>query len=97
MKKKLRLAGAAEDAIDLLLNEVDIEGTTIDQEGNIADWDNKLNNLKTKRKSLFAEVVHQTGTPGSQQSSETKDIGEMSSEEYYQSIDMKPFSQTIRS
>ncbi len=96
IEKNLRLAGAAEDSIDLLIKEFDIESITLDQEGKIVDWDTKLNDLKTKRKSLFTEVSHETDKPGDQKTSETKKIEEMSTEEYYKSINMKPFNQAIR-
>ncbi len=95
VEKALRAAGAAEDALDLIQKDIDIENINIDDKGSIVNWDTTLSELKGKRKSLFAVTTLQTDKPGSQESSTgAKPIEDMSTEEYYNSIGMKPFNQS---
>lgn len=63
LEKALRTSGAAEDAVDLLLKEFNVDELSIDSKGAIVDWDLKLKDVKEKRKSLFATVKHETGKP----------------------------------
>jgi TolA-binding protein len=97
MEKALIGAGAAADAIDLLLKDIDIEKVNIDSEGKIVDQETIVTGLKEKRKSLFGETSIHTDKPGAKESKPgSKPIEEMTTEEYYASIGMKPFNKATQ-
>ncbi|MDD4985904.1 MAG: phage scaffolding protein [Dehalococcoidales bacterium] len=57
----LRSAKASDDAIDLLTSQFDLDKITLDNKGNIVDWEDHLKPVKELRKSLFAEVKTDSG------------------------------------
>jgi hypothetical protein len=59
----LRAAKASDDAIDLLTSQFDLDKITLDNKGNIVDWDDHLKPVKESRKTLFGEVQTGGGKP----------------------------------
>lgn len=56
IERNLVKANANPDTIDLLISQFDIEKVQVDSKGEIVDWDNHFEPIKTSRKSLFGET-----------------------------------------
>lgn len=63
IEKGLREAKAAEDAIDLLTSQFDLDKLTLDDKGAIVNWDTHLTSIKETRKSLFGQTTFVGGAP----------------------------------
>jgi hypothetical protein len=63
IQNSLRKANAADDAIDLLTTQFDLEKIELDEKGDIKDWESMVKPVREQRKGLFGEVVTQGGTP----------------------------------
>lgn len=63
IEKGLKSAKASDDAIDLLISQFDLDKITLDNKGNIVDWEDHLKPVKESRKTLFGEVKTETGKP----------------------------------
>jgi vacuolar-type H+-ATPase subunit I/STV1 len=59
----LRAAKASDDAIDLLTSQFDLDKITLDNKGNIVDWDDHLKPVKESRKTLFGVTETGGGKP----------------------------------
>ena len=87
IEKGLRDAKASEDAVDLLTGQFEIDKITLDNKGNIVNWDDHLKGVKESRKSLFGEVKPQGDKPPNPGGSGGNDeFDKLSDEEYYNKI-----------
>jgi len=62
IERGLREAKAADDAVDLLVTQFDLDKIQLDSKGQVVDWSLHLEPVKAARKSAFAEVTV-GGTP----------------------------------
>ena len=63
LEKKLLKSNANQDAVDLLMNDFDVEELELDEEGNLNNFDDQLEKVQEKRPTLFGEVEITGNTP----------------------------------
>lgn len=92
-EKMLVQSGVNESALDLLVQTADYEKINLTEDGDIQKKDEIINELKEKRKSLFNEhKVDSKVKDNDGKSDDGKGLEDMTTEEYYESIGMKPFN-----
>ena len=57
IERGLRAANAADDAIDLLIGQFELDKISLDKKGNIVDWDDHLKPVQESRKTLFGTTT----------------------------------------
>ena len=70
LEKKLLKSNANQDAVDLLMNDFDVEELELDEEGNLNNFDEQLEQVQEKRPTLFGEVEIEGNTPPDGEDSE---------------------------
>lgn len=87
---QLQLAGEVDSAaVDLVAGLIDLEKVTIDG-GKVTNYEDLVKPIKESRSTLFKQVDVGGGTPPGGKPPGGKSIAEMSDEEYFTSIGLKP-------
>ena len=63
LEKQLLKSNANQDAVDLLLNDFDVDSLELDAEGNLNNFKEQLEKVQQKRPTLFGEVKIEGNTP----------------------------------
>ena len=63
LEKQLLKSNANQDAVDLLLNDFDLDSLKLDEENNLKNFDEQLEKVREKRPTLFGEVAIEGNTP----------------------------------
>ena len=83
LEKQLLKSKANEDAVDLLINDFSLDELQLDEEGNLANFDEHLEQVKEKRPTLFGEVEISGNEP---QDGETNDANSFAAK-YKKAVD----------
>ena len=70
LEKQLLKSSANQDAVDLLLNDFDVDSLELDEEGNLNNFDEQLKRVQEKRPTLFGKIEIAGDTPSDGQGGE---------------------------
>ena len=86
LEKKLLTSGVPEDAIDLVINDFDLEELELDDESKLKNANEQIEKFKERRPSLIAKESKETGEPSvdvsNPESLTQEQLDNLSDEEY---------------